>query len=436
MLLLGFLEGLYTLEVKNEDARAVFSCMLAHTLRAQKTWRTADGRLRITLFSSDYKKMVSYVHDGACPMPRLVEVRGIPRLLNSLKKRPGIAVGAVLGAMLLVFSSRIVWRVDVLCPDNLSAAEEDLLDVDAVRARLALQGVCEGLYLPKFDSRHAERQFLIDQGDVSWIAINRRGTVLSAEVRPSYSIEEDDRGFLISNGDGYYEGTMLVADADGIIVRTELRNGTSQVVAEQMVTKGEVLATGVFESVDGDVRFSRVSGKVFAKTVRVLSVTVPLEREEAVYSGESETTRSLRLFGYEIPLPKAVKSTGENVTFLQIFKNLLTNSGFSASEYDIIEDENLLSLPDGTALPISYVTSVKNGKETRTVRQSKETAVVAAEAELCAMRDALTDAEIFSTERVIEEADGSITVVWYVECIDNIAVTAPFTVEKDGTLTP
>lgn len=436
MLLLGFFEGLYTIEVKNEDARATFSTLLAHTVRAKSTRRMSNGVIHITLFSSDYKRFCSYVEAGECPRARVVERWGVPRLLQTLKKRPGIAIGTILGALLLFLSTQIVWRVDILCPDNAYAREEDKLDLASVNARLQSLGIEKGMALSGFDSRHAERQFLIDQGDVSWIAINRRGTVLSVEVRPSYQIEHDDRGSLIPNGEGYLEGTVLVANADGIIVRTELRNGTSQVATEQMVTKGEVLASGILESVDGDVRFSRVSGKVFAKTVRELSVTVPLHRQETAYSGESELTRCVRLFGYEIPLPRVVKSADENVTFLEIFQNHLGNSGFSAPEYDIIEDEKILSLPDGTELPISYVTRMKNGKETKAVWESRESALAIAQKELSAMRDGMTDAQIFGIARVIEETQDAVTVIWYVDCIDNIASVVPFTVRADGEITP
>ncbi len=443
MLLIAFFRGTRTVRVLPCERQAVFSCLLDNSIRAVRSIRGADGTIELTFYTQDFKRLQALLEQKGCSMPRTISRRGLPVVLQLWKRRPGIPVGAALALLLLSLSASVVWRVDVTCADNADDARaEDIVDTEAVLSRLREQGVAEGLFLPTFDSRHAERTFLIGQDIISWMAINRQGTVLSVEVRPSRAVREDHTGKPLPTEDGKLAGGNLVANGDGQIVRTELRNGVSLVVPEQMVTRGDVLATGIFESKDGDVRYTRVTGKVFAKTLRILTVTIPLTVEEISYSGETATSRTLYMFGHAISLPsrhaKGKTNRGRqendaesNVTFLEIFQNFFGNSGFSAAEYDIIEDNKFLRLPDGTALPVFLHTETKNGMITTKRTLTEEEAVQRAEAQLSEMRDALTDAEILSCEAVVSRTEDAITVTWNIDCIDNIAEGAEFLIAED-----
>lgn len=437
MLLIDFFRGTRTLRVSPDERRAVFSRLAAMGIPAKRSRWTADGDILLTLYEADFRRY-SAADEDSCPIPGTVSRYGIGVAAAWMKRRPGCAAGGLLAVLLLIVSALFVWRVDVICLDNADAAHPaDLVDTEAVKERLREQGVGCGTFLPAFDSRHAEAQFLIGQTEVSWIAVNRRGTVLSVEVRPARAVREDITGKPHDEGDGMLTGTNLVADADGKVLRWELRDGMSVVAAEEMVTKGQVLATGIFESKDGDVRFSRVSGKVYADTLRRLSVTVPFEKEETVYTGERETRRTLVFFGHELPLParRTLENTGEagaeNVTFLQIFRNFLGNAGFSADSCVIIEDETVLRLPGGVPLPIAVKTETRYGTETVVRRLTEAEARAYAERALDEQRAAMTDAVIRSEETGEVRTEDALTVTRDIFCIDNIAQVREYGIIKE-----
>ncbi len=409
--------------------------MMEHNIRVKRLEQTGCGEVQAVLYEKDYKALCEALDGTCCPVPITISRYGVVLMLRWIRKRPGILIGMFLAAAWLIFSSLLVWRVDIVCLENPDTAREsDFVDLSSVRGRLTEQGIVPGMLLPGFDTRHAEAAFLVGQEEVSWIAINRQGTVLSCEVRSSRRAERVMPGEPYPGEDGTIVGANLIANSDGIIVRTEVRNGVTLVLPEQMVTKGEILASGVFEARDGDVHFSRCSGKVFASTLRSFTETVPLIKEECIYSGETETRSHLRIMGLKIPLP-TVRTAAENVTFLQTFRNLFGNTGFSLDDYDIIEDEKFLHLPGGIPLPVSVITEVRMGKTAATRNLSADEAMMIACEKLDACEDTLTDATVLSREERSDCTGDVLTVTRDVFCIDNIAEVSDFQIDHTGSET-
>ncbi len=415
-----FFIGTRCLHVPKEQRRDFFSLAVRMALPMCATSADGAGGVYVTLTEDRYRALVTRCGTEGRQIPETVRRRGFPVLWERARTRPGLLAGGVLWALLLILSSLVVWRVDILCPDNNDAPHpSDIISTEDVRTRLAAIGIAPGMLWPGYDIRGAEQQFLVGQREVGWIAINRRGCVLSVEVRPSRAVEEDDTGALLLGDDGILYGANLVANADGRVLRWELRNGYAKVQKEQIVTKGELLATGILEATDGDVRYTRASGKVFASTVRRFSETVPLQDTRRTPTGRCETEKSLFFFGWEISLP-------QNVNFLEILKNFGKRGSIQASECDIIKRETEISLPDGTPLPIRITESTYLETEVLPVERGEAEAAAVARGRIRERLAAYPDLRVISCEETVSEAGGCVTVSWDVFCLDNIAEVVPF----------
>ncbi|MBQ7982066.1 MAG: sporulation protein YqfD [Clostridia bacterium] len=441
MRLLDFFDGTETVELGARERRVCTAILVRAAIPIVKSENMEGGGLALTLRQRDMRRFLHLVGARGLAIPAVTRREGIPLVLGFFRRRPGIPAGCVLAAGIWVLSTLFVWRVDVICLDNAdaksggsnTASTVDYVDPGAVQTALVEMGVGPGLFLPSFDVRSAENRYLMSQSEVSWMAINRRGTVLSVEVRPSHAVKEDLSDRLAQDGEeGLLRGTHLVADADGIIRSTSVRGGQLMVMPEQMVTAGTLLASGMYTSETGDIVAMRAHGEVMAETVRTLIAEIPLTVTESVYSGKSSSAYILRAFGAEIlrlQMP-------EIVTFLEIFQKNADSTGTSGTEYGIITNETIpvttesvLRLPGGTPLPLTAAVETRHGVVSRTRTLTKEEALRAAKADLDAKEAALAAAQILSREEDVVWGKEMLTVTRYVFCVDNIAAEESFWVK-------
>lgn len=429
MSLLTYLAGTVTVRLPLLSKRIYTAILIKHTIPITASCAEENGDLLVTMRTSAYRVFCENLERRGLRTPEIVGRQGLPYVLACFRARPGVFVGAALMIGIVVLSSLFCWRVDVICLDNAQAVRsEDYVDTNAVRTQLADMGVGVGTFLPSLDVRMSENRFLMHSDSVSWIAINQQGTVLSVEVRSTHAVSDEGSGFLKETEDGLLEGCNLIADADGRVIRWEVQNGNVVVQNEQMVTKGMLLASGVYESKDGDVIFSRAHGKVFAETVRTLRAEIPLQVTEDHPTGTCETRSTLHFFGHDL-----ISWRWSNVTFLEIFQNWKKKTGFSDAEYDTIIEERVMKLPDGTRLPLTVKKESRLYKTQSTRSRTKEEASALAEAALTEQLSGMTDAVVLSAETDTVWEEDRLIVTRHIYCIDNIAVPQNYYVDSKGS---
>lgn len=432
--------GTETVVFSARERRIVTAVMMREGMSAISVQNTDDGGLSAELRRRDFRRLCTRLTARGIPIPQSVKVNGMPRLLRFLKRRPGLPIGAVLALTVWILSTLFVWRVDVICLDNAQGTRgEDHVDVVRIRDDLAKAGIGVGMFLPDLDSRKLENSFLRGREDISWMAINRRGTVLSVEVRPTHAVSDEQEPDLTADEDGYLHGTNLVADADGRILSFSVRGGQPVVEAEQTVLRGSLLASGVYTSDTGDNVAGRAHGEVIAETVRVLQTEVPLTEHLQKTTGAVRRTYTLKLFGVECFTLSDLPDLRKIVTFLETFRKNDEKSGIDSGSCGIITDETIsdatesfLNLPGGLPLPVSVckTTLAETAEYTNTL--TEEDALQRARAVLDAEEAALAVVRVLSREEVVELQNDRLCVTRYVSCIDNIAVEEEYRIKLPG----
>ena len=233
-----------------------------------------------------------------------------------LKHKPFVLASIVLSIILIFFLSEIVWDIRVEGNSSLTTA--------VVVESLNDAGFGIGTLWSKINKSNVENAVLQQNSNLSWININRRGTVAYVSV-----IEKDVIEGEITEKVGF---SNIVAKEDCVIEEITVKRGTPMVKIGDSVRKGEILIAGVIDGDKGGFCYAEgyISGRVYD------SVEVKIERKNV-----KKTLLNQKLYSIDIKL-------------FNFFINIFKLYGNLTTEYDIINNEIKYSILGKSRLPISF----------------------------------------------------------------------------------
>lgn len=225
---------------------------------------------------------IAFRHGGRV---KAVKRKGLPFFLHPLKNRWGILVGMAFSVFLISFMGGFIWNVTVVGNDRVTDAK--IVDY------LACNGFKTGMRWSDTDKENLEFGVMAEFDEVSWISINKIGSLALVEIN-----ETRDKPNITDNS----KITNVVAEDDGIIIHVTALGGWSQVKAGDAVSKGDLLISGVNESeVDEKNHFAHAHGTVLANVNTTLSLNISREQKDKDFYKSAEY-KSLFFFGIKIPL--------------------------------------------------------------------------------------------------------------------------------------
>ena len=314
------LMGYVTLQTDGEQASRLLELCCLYTIPYEDFGCTDDG-VTIRCTAPAARRMISLCREREVPI-RILSGGGLPRLLRRGLRRPGLLIGGILGLALYLWAGNRFWDIRVSGNEALSDA--------AVKESLARAGLAVGSTIRGFEADVLENQVLLLDDRLAWLSVNRKGTVAYVEVREAATPPPEEST----------PTRDLVAALGGVIEYVELEAGNVRVKAGQTVSPGDILVSGIYESSQTGIRVESAKARVFARTTRMFSVTIPLSYEEKRYlTGET---------GADMP-PTGEKSLiffGRHIKFSKKYGNL--------TEFcDIMEDEKSWGFVSGVGFPIS-----------------------------------------------------------------------------------
>lgn len=227
---------------------------------------------------------------------KLVKKRGLPFLLHPLKGRWGVFCGMLFFVLFISFMGGFIWNITVIGNQTLETSK--IVDY------LAQNGFKTGVRWSETDKENLEFAVMADFDRVAWISINRIGCLAQVEIRETTPKPEIENNNLITN---------VTAKKDGVIVKVTALGGWPAVQAGDAVATGDLLISGVYEpdeySQPQKNHFARAHGSVIAKTSSRITVNIPREQSEKIYTSEKQY-KTLYFFGLKIPL--SIKKEEEN----------------------------------------------------------------------------------------------------------------------------
>ncbi len=302
--LLAFFIGRVTLSCEARYATALLDLSFRHSIPYGALETRSDGSVSLSLSYAAAEKL--RILCTAHGIPIAVEnSRGIREAGRFFVLRPGLIVGAFLAVVLATVSSTHLWEIRVTGNSTLSKSE--------VIAELTEAGLSLFDYVPGIDVDSIENRLLLNSERISWITVNLIGNVAEVQIREKTAPDRT----------GDTSPANLVAQHDGVIVSVEALRGNVLVRSGQAVRAGEVLVSGVYDSVTAGIRYTRAEGRIYAETERTFEIRVPYRYERDVYTETAGKRYVLHLFGREYTLYTGKDYDGEHASerlrYLSVF---------------------------------------------------------------------------------------------------------------------
>lgn len=338
----------------------------------------------------DYRRIRPLARKAAV-RTTILKKSGFPFLAAAYRGRAGLAVGAALGAALLVFLSQFLWTIDVVGQEHVSEAR--------LRTLLAESGVKTGALCRGVDAGQVKRDILLKVEDISWLSVNIVGCHANVEIKEKTRKPEND-------GD---TPCNLKAKEDGVITKITVGEGVTEVKKGSGVAKGDLLVSGVSAAREGTVRYLHAEGEIMADVISEKEFKLPKEDDYISLTENKAERRQLGFLIFRFPCTLSFR--------------------FFASAARTEEADWLTA--DKTALPLGFVTETLHELKTeRVTRDEANARAVFNRAALLEELFAKGEGRRVSKELTVAENDGAFTgrVRWVFN--ENIAESVDFSVEE------
>jgi similar to stage IV sporulation protein len=194
--------------------------------------------------------------------------------IRQLLHRPGLIAGALLMAVLLVFSMQFVWLIRI---EGAGAYQAD------IAAYLAGEGICSGMRKTEMDAGRLALLLQRRYPEVAWFRVYVNNVTLTVECTqgvPAPPLPSE-------------EPCDLLAARDGVVQAVEVYAGTAAVAPGDAVRRGQVIIRGEEKGMDGESLPVAARGKVVARCWQQTTVRVPLQEWQSRETGKSSTIRLL-----------------------------------------------------------------------------------------------------------------------------------------------
>lgn len=201
---------------------------------------------------------------------------GMGRLLERCRKRWLLTGGLLLGLLLVMAGTQVMWSIDLV--------DAGVYEAD-IRAALADMGVQAPMLRAQVKPAEIRDALEWRYPRIAWIECGWRG--MSMVIRVVEGVLPLEEG----QADGSCD---VVAVRDGIVSSIVTRAGTPVVQIGDLVHAGQVLIKGEERTSGGLTRVVAARGSVYARVWEAASVSMPAYETETIYTGRQQTVWTVR----------------------------------------------------------------------------------------------------------------------------------------------
>lgn len=389
--MVNHLQGQVTVGVESPYPERILNLCSVHNLAFWDVeWQTLTS-FCCTVSRQDYKKLRRLCADLDCQLTQ-ERRQGLPFFLGRFRHRQWLVGSLVVGLFLLVMGSFFIWDFHIY-------GNETVSDQEILRA-LERQGITMGTFGFSVDSEDLRNHVLLEIPEISWIAVNVSGC--RAYVQIHERVPEPE---LVNQ----QSPTNLVATHDGLVLKVNALGGQAMVLTGTMVTAGELLISGVWDTDTFGARLFTSLGTVTARTWRTYTTQFPATVTQKVPTGETVTCYGL-VFGTN-----------------RI--NFFLNSSIPQGNCDKISTRTQWDF-FGLPLPICTVAETYELYEAVEVALTAQSAQEVGGALLEEHLVTQIDGTVSSVITNVQQSGEGFTVTLRAECVEQIATSVPILTEE------
>jgi len=349
--------------------------------------RITPGSVRMKISINGFKKARTAARKSRCRV-RIQSKKGLPYILAVYKKRKGFVAGILVFAILVYLMTSIIWAIDI--------QGNSIVDTGVIIEQLNDMGIYRGTIKRRVNPKLVADTLMLKNSELSWVGVEVKGTRLIISVRegvePPVVVPVD-------------KPCHIIAKRDGIVVSVTAKNGLALVKQGDTIIKGQVLISGIIESVRPEFGAKKVHaiGEVMARTWYEVKKEVPKKERLRKRTGNEWNKTSVYFLDFKIPLPSGKNpfTLYETIIFDKapvIGKKFRLPFGVTIHRFfELYEEERMLDHDQATEL-------ARNSAETELRNMIPEGAKV-------------VDKQI----QLIKEKDAEYLIVT-AECVEDIAI--------------
>lgn len=253
----------------------------------KEIWKISkrDGVLVARCLIKDYGYISEIAKQKNCFLNKFRE-SGFISILKKYRFRLGVILGLCVFMLLMVVSNFFVWEVEV--SGNIQLSDEQIFRV------CDKFGLHSGNIVYNIDESQIEFELKREFPQIAWISINRVASKYFIEVS-----ETNKKPDIVDQS----TPCNIVAGFDGEILSVEPYGGLTLVKAGDVVTKNQLLVSGVHEIENSsEVIYSHANAKIIAKVERNNEIKRAKCITRAQKTGEKQDKKTLLLFCFKIPI--------------------------------------------------------------------------------------------------------------------------------------
>lgn len=281
-----YLKGYVIISIEGLTLERLLNLCLIKGIYLWNVKRINSTEIEVTVSNMGLKSLKEIAKKLGCRI-KIKESMGLPHSLNKLKKRKMLGIGILLFLCTIIFLSSFIWEIQINGTEQTS--DEQIIKV------LRENNVSIGKLKWNIDTDNAKTLLLKEFNYFSFLDIRTKGVKLILNVK-----EEDIPHEQIDKS----HPANLVAKKKGVILKVIARNGRALVKAGQIVNEGDVLISGIIDTLNSDTYLVHAEGEVLAHTRYTATSEMPIIRLDKKETGKVYRQKGIKIKEQGIKLMK------------------------------------------------------------------------------------------------------------------------------------
>lgn len=243
---------------------------------------------------SGFKKMRHLAKKCGCRV-RLGNKKGAPFFLFRYRKRKTFIIGFLVFLAIIKITTLFIWRIEI--SGNNSGIEDEIVK------QIYDMGYPIGTLKSKVDVNKLANLIMIGRRDLSWVGIDIEGTKMKVKVVEKVKIPEMIPKNIACD---------IIAGKPGLILEINTLEGTAKVKANDIVTTGQLLVSGVIEMKNLPEK------NEYVHALADIKARVWYEKEKTLRLSKLKGKDEIEEIAYKIAYYKATKEISKDAEIVDV----------------------------------------------------------------------------------------------------------------------
>lgn len=271
----------------------------------------------LTIKYSDYLKLktIRSIYEV-----QIINKYGNLRIKSILKRNYILLSSIILGIILIIFLSNIIFSIDVI-HTNKSI-------IELVTNELNKNGIKKYTLKKKYKVLEEIENKILDENKdkLEWIEIETVGT--------KYVVRVEERKIKSENNNNIYQD--IIASKSGVIKKIIAFSGEKKYEIDNFVSKGDTIIKGSITKPNNDIILTHASGLIYAEVWYQVSVEYPYQYKEEILTGNKKNVYYLKLINKKLELFNFKKYKNfQNEPKVLLYNNILPISLVKEKQYEV-----------------------------------------------------------------------------------------------------